>query len=467
MEERMKKILSIDNYKNGISETDFYCTEIVLAVVCGYYKYEFYFYYLLLKIIDSNWEAKGNINIFEFLGLTFNFVELSSDDDLIKFIDIQMGKKEPVIIPVNYNALFFFEDYEKRDDIHFMLINGINKDNGVIYTRLSQHLYTDPINNNIGLYTLRLKKEMIFEIWHNSNESKLIDDVGLKNKLIVIKQKESKNINSLYKVISFILNNYIFNISIFSKKITEIGKKSSKEFRSAIWDLKVSHVRYIDSFFSLIIKLLDKEKSCLQMIKDIEDERSKNIKTRNFIIDEIQIKKYRNEPINFQNYISIVSELDLKFEKLLHKIKNELELFEDAYNSNIIELCSVSVSSEDEVYFSPVNVLFDNEEIWRSESCEGFHWIKFGIPVNYYVKKVVINHDTNYNKLTKVFLLEGSMDDKVWNEIDYVNNNDKVITTHYIDDTKWRYIRIKILEAGRYTRQARIRMVQLFGYSIT
>lgn len=465
MEERKKKVLLIDCYADGISETEFYCTEIVLAALCGYQEYEYYFYYLLLKIVESNWKTRDkDFDIFEILGLKITVSNISSNKmEFTEFVYKQIDLSLPVIIPVNYNTLFFVEDYEKKDDIHFLLINGYNKENDTIYLKLSPHVYTDPINNNVGLYTLRLSTRMLVAIWEKSSKSEMLNRIGMNNIAITVEKKENTKIDCLQYIIENIIQKFDFESSFFIKKIMQTDNLSGKELRGFFVDLKITHEKYINSFFFILLKLLNKEKSCLDIVQNIENEWKDYVENRALMLVEIQKKIQRKQIINLNTYVESVMYFDNKLKNLLVKINEKLCIDSELYKTNIIESCRIEVSSEDDDFFSPYNVVFDNDEIWRSNNKDTMHWLILELPVQSYVKKMVIVHDTNYNKTTKDFSIEVSNNKLDWIVVETISDNNKTLTTHYFESTSFKYILINIFTAGRYTNQARIRQIKLFG----
>lgn len=468
----MKKILNIEYYSDGIDETQFTCTEIPIAASCGYYYKDYYYYYLFMRTFYANWKKKDENNykwknLFKALGLSYEAVDVKDEKELITTIINLIENQTPVLVPVSYYDLPFSERYRDNKNInkgmHYILVNGYDSEKHILYTRMSPHVYSDAVlNNNTGLYTYRMKETMLQEIWNDSNNGYFKSEPRWRNKVFNITSLSPDKEILFDDIITGLTAQCNYEEDILKEKLKKLSVGQTKCLNDEMYFLRLDHEKYIEAFFYLFKKLVEENCMCTEFIMQIEQLQNEYTEVRKNLISKAHISILRNEEFDIEaNYTNMI-QLNKKLFGIIETVAKQVD--KNRYNdTDYAVLSKIEVSSEDEEFFSPYNMVQANDEIWRSANIYGTHWIMFSFLGEIIIRNIRIVHDSNYNKTTNAYEILISADKENWEKLCEVNDNHKFFTEHKLFTKKCRYLKINILKPALISMQARIKRVRIYG----
>lgn len=159
---------------------------------------------------------------------------------------------------------------------------------------------------------------------------------------------------------------------------------------------------------------------CTEFIMQIEQLQNEYTEVRKNLISKAHISILRNEEFDIEaNYTNMI-QLNKKLFGIIETVAKQVD--KNRYNdTDYAVLSKIEVSSEDEEFFSPYNMVQANDEIWRSANIYGTHWIMFSFPGEIIIRNIRIVHDSNYNKTTNAYEILISADKENWEKLCEVN----------------------------------------------
>ncbi len=460
----MKAELKLDYYRDGIDETKVICTDIPIAAACGYYNVDNYFYFLLQKFFYKNWKFDKHYEnkMFENMGLRYREIIVKDTEMLKEKVKIFLKDNKPVLLPIKYCDMFFSSEYKKSQSTHFILLSGYNVDVDIWYMRLSPHVISDSVlNENIGLYPFRVKEKMVLDMWKQTNYKYCKEKNFFQNKIFVVEQEAKSNIIDIYQLLNMLFSKNFKLENEFLNVIKNYQYKDKEKLEYDIYFIRAYYIKYVIQFFEILKKYINRNNKKLCEKIDVFLERY--IQTRSINIAKLQAKCLRGEELEIESVMLEEKAMECDLLDIIAEIKHNLQSNYEINGINYVNNSIITASSEDKIYFDCENVRNDDNEIWRSDNVNAPHWLMFEFNKEIKVKKMNICHDSNFNKITMCFCIEGSKDMDKWELLDSVVNNSDITTTHLLKGKAYRYIRIYITEPSKLYNQARIRKVEIYG----
>ena len=464
----MKKVIAMDNYSQGIAETEVICTDIPIAAVCGLYDSDYYYFYLMLRAVKFNWTHQNTTydeDMFTGMGLCYKTVSIKDKRELLEKIREYIDQEIPLLLKVKYSDMFFSERYQKKEhrDNHMLLINGYDSDRGILYTRLSPHVFSEAtLNHNVGLYSFRLRNDMVTDMWQLSREKNYTEFGKYEDQLLVIENKFEPRYHSLKDIVEHILRDVELKDSRFIKSIERQLFDNKASLMDLMWYLRIFHEKYMEVFFQIVQKYMKEEYIEDTFQKEFTSVCQEYIRKRNLTISNFQKNVMKGQKIDTEKIVQETQKMDEQLWDYLKKLYHILQKKSNAYE-NIVTSCKLTVSSADEPYYSARNMLEENEKLWRSENLTEDHWVLFEFSKTMQIHKMILYHDMNYNKMTRDFIIQSSLDGKEWKNIDEIVSNIKSRTVHRFNSIVCQYVRIVITNPANMGKQARVRKVEIYG----
>lgn len=181
----MKKVLSF-NFDEEYDTTQLICTDKMFAVAAGSFDRQIYQFFCCLNSFYCSWDTeiaihKTNLQvicqILKDLKIGLRTILISDAKIMIPTIHNALSQSYPVLLRVRNNALFFSENYKKKDFVknNYLLICGYNTENLTLLLLEQEHLMNDFLirynATSKKLIQLQITQKMLVQIWEDSKES--------------------------------------------------------------------------------------------------------------------------------------------------------------------------------------------------------------------------------------------------------------------------------------------------------
>lgn len=461
----------IDFYEDGLNEAEFNCLDIPIAGACGLYKRDYYALYLLQLCVNANFVKREGqqdslFDCLRNLGLEIKTIPIEEPSRLIDKIKEQIDAGCPVLLPVTYYEMFFCSRYKRNKNSHYLLAEGYFEETQIIQMREEiNFISTEKLKDMRGLYPLRLKYDMVTQMWSLSRAD---IEARLKNRIFAIRRVKDGSISGYEDFIAYCLDAYTFEDSMFVQILEKETKSANEEERQRlIKRFRKDNYKYMYAFFHLLEGYI-RDKMDGETYAEFQSLKTGYLNERELAVSRLHVGLLKNRVVGTDMLIEQANMYDKRLELLLRRIQTQLWAYrkeqELSAKQNDNLACSSSVtasSSESELIKNPVNVTLCDESIWKSVKQDTPHWICFAFPKETVVRRVEITHHPEAHKLTKDFCIQSSMDGEEWQVIEAVENNLSSKTVHYLSEVKCRFIRIYITMPGLRSNAAIIRHVRI------
>jgi len=339
----LQKTLNIDSYKAGYSTEHISCFDLTIGGAAGFYNYDNYFFYNFYYIFLKNWSKLNENTWIELrnvalkrLGLTIKDVYINNREELFSNIENLLNSKKPVIIIVNYSALFYYHEYKSDVSLeHAILINDYNSHNATF--GIAETLFTKQLFNGRAEPFIRLQitKEMLYSIWKKSNQ--------------IFKNETSDFFNHIYyidkigvpSIASYddLINDFISNLNFENDAFIDFIKNFNKNYYETML-LEDMQRRTRREFVNSCIVLFDIFEKSLETLKVNEENQNEfyNFKNdymncRNNKYSTLLASVLRKKFLEKKQISNMISELIKMNNELYNLIRKYYNLQKD--NKNI------------------------------------------------------------------------------------------------------------------------------------
>lgn len=404
----MFKSLDIDLYKNGYNVATVDCINIPIAGATGYFDYHNYFYYCFYCSLLNNWSATGSApnrqfldstnTILNKLGLKMNAHQVEDMSQLVPLIKSNIDKAHPVIMIAKYKSLFYNTYYmdEEGNFPHGIVIHEYNSENSIIgikETTLVREIISPYVDADI-FFSLRLKEEMVEEIWKLSNDSFRDEKSEFLDTVYSLEKAGTPQINDYEDLVKDFLNNYNYSESFFAafvqnvENYIELIKKNPKKVEF----LRLTFFGSLNALFNGFEKLFEFESGSINSEK-FYGFKNGYIKFRSSLLAKIHANILRGKSFNSsekallaesirgwdEKLFSLVSELYGEYKKTAgdsssnnYTYLNIKDYFNnEGFGLSLSEKCTADITGEG-TYF-----LFNGipeEEVWQAGKMK-FHFV--------------------------------------------------------------------------------------------
>ncbi|MCI9439378.1 MAG: hypothetical protein HFH85_19970 [Lachnospiraceae bacterium] len=151
------------------------CLDLPIAIATGAIFREDYYKYLFTLSFNANWEKVNNTwfenraEILSNMNYTFLKYNFTSWKETLAFIYQTINEKGFVLMPVTYNALFYYLG-PKSPMTHMILINGYDQDDDILLVNDCNFVNhgLEIINKEYTFYQVALHTHSIERIWNDS-----------------------------------------------------------------------------------------------------------------------------------------------------------------------------------------------------------------------------------------------------------------------------------------------------------
>lgn len=482
----MEKQLNIDHYIDGYAIKNNNCIDNTLAAATGAFNRDYYFYYSFLYAIYNNWgmQNKNNSNfldekniIMNQYGIKMDYLKINNQDELLHEIKRCIDEGNPVMVPVKYYHLFYYESFMVGNASHTILISGYFEKKRTLILRecqlgnetFRQIIKSDPFSK------LRFREDIVVDIWEKSNKMFASEDNFFQNKLFrIYKSSENSIIDSYIKL----ADNFI-NIDVNNNNLISFIKKYNS------YNNNINMIPWRNNFHGAIYILFDifeKTYNILSLNKDIINEyeifKDEYLNFRYNLLSRIHMDilrkvKYNESKINY--ICDSVINMDERLKELIINIKKAFddtnkdantELVNYAINSNVV--ADSEGISENGYLHTASNVksgqwLSGEPDSWMSHDTDSIHWLEIDLKEEKLINKFIIRHSTHIVWVTKDYEIQCHNGDNQWHSLISIKNNNDIVTSHVVKPTLCRYIRIYITRPAEIGCKAMIYELEILG----
>lgn len=462
------KFLKMDFYKDGLNVYEMNCLDIPIAGASGVFGKENYYLYLFQLCVNANWRrVDGHVdNMYKCLsniGLKIEPVQINGARNLIRKIKEQIDSGYPVLLPVLYAEMFFCSRYKQYYASHFLLLDGYVEDYHTILLREELSAISSMQLKEIrGLYSMRLKYDMIEQMWARSQE--FIEPI-FSDRIFIIRPYTNPKFQDRKHMLSYILQNYNFTQGLFVDDVLIKGIHM-KDVRKQVEQYRNLYYKYTYCFFYLLDQYIQKRVT-QELYLQFKTFSQSYLNSRDIMITKVHMACLKGEKMSTTEMIHDAKKLDEQLKHILSQVVQQLQDCKcesgQVVEENLVFQCVISASScEDEQSKNASNVRRDDESIWKSKKSDLPHWISFELPEEKRLNKLCIMHHPEQHKMTKDFQIQGSQDGVYWQTLEIVENNFHSVTEHDLKGERYRFLRIYITIPALLKRTAIIRCVKMW-----
>ena len=480
----MLKSLDISVYQDGYNISQIDCINLPIAGAAGAFKLEYYYYFCFYQCLLDNWTDISGESIiatksliFERLGLSLKLEKATSARELVKIIKNSIDKQHPVFLIVKYNTLFYYKEYRnaKYQSNHTLLISGYDAEKGIFIIREFSHIRQAiwPTISADILCELRLTEEMLIEIWENSNKVFKKEDQALYQSLFVVEEKEKNHTKSIVDLL---------------RDGLEIGKVEKSRLMELVNQYNQSHAYFKnDRFNEMIRRALHGSLYVLFNVierapefKGVDAEfkvkfgdfKERLIKYRYQLLSRLNIEAFRGTKLD-PNTIETINNETKSYDQELFSLLNDLLEKLDPNRESVINnppmrnfaiTGKVTASSQALPAKNVINgKTLEIVDAWLSKKTAPPHWLMIDLGVVRKIQKMVVRHFNNDEFITIDYEIQGSNDQKEWENVVAVKGN-KLQENTFDISASYRYFRIYITTPCSRDFCARIQEFELWGF---
>lgn len=332
----MEKILEMECYQDGYATKHSNCIDIALATAAGYFDMDYYYYYLFLNTVFSNWIEKKDAPLFEavsndimdVLGLRLDQTP-STYDTFLYNTQEKIIHNQPVILLANNQDIFLQKP--ERDNIfpHVMIINGFNDHSRIFYLMDKKAITKNSnySNESEPFVPIQLPYDQILKIWKSYHENKKNNNSFSKqNSILSLIKIDKPKINSFMDLLlilkeTLVKKNCVFNILI--NRFYEKNKDILSYLQTDIISVRRSSCMSLYVIFETLKRIIVSIKGGNMLIYEICQLQDDFIRYRSLTVSQLQIYNLRNKSFSFEKRSLLIKESD-KFNEKLYVIVDSI-----------------------------------------------------------------------------------------------------------------------------------------------
>lgn len=301
----MEKRVNINLFTNGYSvATGGSCLDLPIAILTGNFDSNNYTQFLSYKVVKKNWGTNEDDFLLENtkycnkLGLDFNHYHFNDLNDLFSFIVKSIDIGVPILMPVTYNALFYYLEFNGEVP-HMLLITGYDIERSLILiTDCNMVRHELPLLvKDYTLYELAITKDIFNTIWKESEKVFSNKYCGLKNNFYTITKKDNNlYICNKYDFIKETVANYNFKTNNCTLKLNTLEEIKDIYLSDFFRDVRRDYWAQFTVLFNFLSDY-DKNRS-----NDIHSFKENFLKQRNILLTKLQTK-FSNKSIDRFDYL--------------------------------------------------------------------------------------------------------------------------------------------------------------------
>lgn len=479
----MLKSLEISAYQDGYNISQIDCINLPIAGAAGSFKHENYHYFCFYQCLLDNWTDMSDGSfitsksyIFEKLGLSLKTYQATTAQEFVKIIKSSIDNRNPAFILVKYNTLFYYKEYknENYQSNHTLLISGYDAEKEIIVIREFSHIRQAiwPTISADILCELRLTNQMLIDIWEKSNKALKKEDKSCYQSVFVVETSGSYRVNNIVDLLRDTLE--ICNVK--KSRLIELVNQYNQihsYFKNDRFNEQIRRALHgsVHVLFNVIERAPEFSKIDEGFKVKFGDLKEKFIKYRYQLLSRLNIEALRGTRLDSnakQDLIYEIKVYDQEFFNLLNELSNKLEsnvktgLKERQLKNHALNAV-VTASSQS----LPASNVIDGKwqeivDAWLSTKVSPPHWLMLDLGEVKKVDRIVVRHFNNDEFITIDYDIQGSNDQKKWENIVAIKNNELSENMFEIASS-YRYFRLYITCPCSRDYCARIQEMELWG----
>ena len=470
------KSIDYESFYNDYSVSQLNCIDLSIAAYIAQQSKELYYVYCFLFAALNNYENNifNNVvhkkdyedavrnEVLKLMGYSIKYIHANSKEELFQIIKDGVDSKQPVIMDVKYQTLFFYKNYKDEKETKFttMIANGYNDKNdtvNVLDMSLERQTFSKLFKGEF-LYSLQMPIDMVYEIIQKTKELISDYDSFTSNNekslfYIVEKTNNSPRIKNLYEA-SLLFFDLLSNDDMISYSLKKLSDINNYQLNA----LEVVMKRHINPYQIIIDGLLSLLKDN-EGYEKIEEMLLNFIKNRRMMIAGLSREYIKNHFLSNDSLLACQNKIAENL-CLIINVKNYIKHESITEDKNYVKGSIVTASTmlTDGTYMATRKVNL-SEDCWLSKVTTINHWIQFDLLEEKDINEITIYHYGDSKMNTRDFEVLGSNDGINYSSISKIEDNKDNITSLMRLNVKYRYIKIEITNPCQFDSRARLRNV--------
>ena len=470
----MKVELKMPYYTSGFATRHCNCNDIAIAGATGVFQEKFYFYYLFLYSLYSNWNDNGK-NLFDIrkkilfeLGLKLSSNEIEQDE-FVEFVKEKINSGNPVVLYSHYYDLFFLSTYREDHLVHALIINGYDDEKEIFYCR--ENLLAADMVKELTSAEPAFKIPLTYEMVKKIRDSYIVFNANNgkrdTNKVFFLEKVCENQICSKEQLLELLLD-YLHNrncgLSHYIRSLEQGDSDVMNLFSGNTISVRRDNNMSLYCIFRIIEEVFTPYVANKEEFLALQGE---FIENRYNVISMLHAQSLRNKALPNSKAKILLEKTSVLNEKLYSYVLDHLKALNTLKSSESlkqIDLNSLASISADSVFnnnsdFKPSNVIKEYG-FWRSNMGTTTHWLTVDLNESIHLKRVVIVHENSRDTMIQSFKFQTKRESEYYDLIEIKHNTDRI--NEFFVDSIGSSFRFLIEYPSRVDFSARIHKIEFY-----